>query len=242
MKLIVAGCSHTAGCEITSWRDSGNPDKAWGAKVAEKFGWELQRTIAGPAWGNDWIFDNVFEYFEKLSDRDEEEFQLVNPGTPEDHFCIIGWTCPGRYSLYCHESDQVLHACPGQDPSNFAAPAIYRRVDQHYKTAMPGHLQWRHEHFLILAMQDFLKKIGVRYLFFDAVTANHAAGDLEFNLKHIDEQRYFRLNDEQNSYWNNWLQNNWDGTPRWSQHAPESYHETWAELLCDHIEKENLAE
>ena len=108
MKLVTAGCSHTAGCEIREWRDSGNPDKAYGAKVAEKFGWELQKTIAGPAWGNDWIFDRVFEYFERITN-------------PKDHFCIIGWTCPGRYTLFCHESDQVLHACPGQDPSNFAA-------------------------------------------------------------------------------------------------------------------------
>ena len=89
-------------------------------------------------------------------------------------------------------------------------------------------------------MQDFLKKIGVNYLFFDAITANHALGLREFNLENIDKERYFRLNDEQNSYWNYYLQNIWDGNNRWSQHAPESYHDYWAGLLIEHIEENKL--
>jgi hypothetical protein len=226
MKLVVAGCSHSNGSEIDGVRHPGNPHKAYGGKIAKHYGWDMMN-ISGPGWGNDWIFDSTMAYFEKISD-------------PENHFALIGWTCPGRYTLYCHVEDKVVHVCPGQDASCFTEPSLFRRVDQHYKTAMLNEHTWRHEHYMIIAMQDFLKKIGVNYLFFDAVTANHALGLREFNLENIDKERYFRLNDEQNSYWNYYLQNIWDGNNRWSQHAPESYHDYWAGLLIEYIEENKL--
>jgi hypothetical protein len=218
MKLLVAGCSHSAGSELIEPWHPKDATQAYGQHVADALGCTDYVNIAGPGWSNEWIAYTLTEWLEQCEDLD-------------DWFVLIGWTGMARIPAYCDETNEVVHLCPGQHRLSLYSRRIQRAYEHLFATQLPVAECIRIEHTRILNMQMLLKQLNVRYLMFDTVWTNHDLCSDRF----IDHARYFRYNDKENDYWSYYKRHYWDGSERWQNHAPAEYHKYWAELLVDHI-------
>lgn len=222
MKLLVAGCSHSAGSEILEKWHPRCPEHAWGGHLANYFNVNEYINLAGPGYSNQWIYRSVNEFLESNS--------------PDDLFVIIGWTNAGRIPVYCYEKNEVVHLCPNHRNLSVFGSFIQRSYENLYGTMLPLEILVQQEHYRIVGMQSTLKSLGIKYLFFDAVSNNHE----NCSSKLVDCTRYYRYGEHMNSYWNYYLTNIWDKSDRWANHAPPEYHKSWANNLIEFIEKNNL--
>lgn len=223
MKLLVSGCSHSAGSEIESIWHPGSPERAYGGHLKNLFGFTDYVNIAGPGFSNQWIYHKTVEYLETVED-------------PSEWFVIIGWTNASRLAVYDHEREEMVHLCPNHRNLSVYGDSIQRAYDHLYRTMLPIQDSIQTEHTRIIGMQSLLKQMGIPYLFFDAVCSNHE----QSNPKLIDLSRYYLYGEENNTYWRNFTLNHWDQTERWANHAPESYHKFWATKLAEFISQNNL--
>lgn len=221
MKLLVAGCSHSAGSELIEPWHPGDPTQAYGQHVANALNYTDYVNIAGPGWSNQWIAYTLTEWLEQCEDLD-------------NWFVLIGWTGMARIPAYCDRNEEVVHLCPNADLQHYSR-RIQQAYEHLYATQFPLDQCIRIEHARILNMQMLLKQLGVQYLMFDSVWSNHDLCDPKF----IDQDRYFRFDDKENNYWMYYVNHVWDGSERWQNHAPAEYHKYWAELLVDYIQTHN---
>lgn len=219
MKLLIAGCSHSAGSEILAPLHPGDPTQAYGQHVARALGCTDYVNIAGPGWSNTWIAHTLTEWLEQCEDL-------------ENWFVIVGWTGTGRIPVYCDEREEIVHLCPSNAHLSHYSRRIQRAYEHLYATYFTLDQSIRLAHTGILSTQMLLKQLNLRYLMFDAVWSCH---DL-CNDRFIDRNCYFRYDDKENDYWGYYLRNYYDGSERWQYHAPAGYHEYWAGLLVDHIQ------
>ena len=222
MKLLVAGCSHSAGSELIEPWHPGDPSQAYGQHVANALDCTDYVNIAGPGWSNQWIAHTLAEWLADCENLD-------------DWFVIVGWTGSARIPVYCDSTNEVVHLCPGANLSHYSN-RIRRAYEHLYATQFPLDLCTRIEHNRILSIQMLLKQLNVRYLMFDSVWTNHDLCDNRW----IDQQRYFRFDDKENGYWQYYLRHVWDHSERWQNHAPAHYHAYWAELLVDYVRTQGL--
>lgn len=223
MKLLVSGCSHSAGAELVEQWHPGDPGQAFGQHIADYFNFETYVNIAGAGYSNQWIYHKTLEFLENIDD-------------PQNWFVIIGWTNACRVPLYDYQRKKIVHMCPAQDQLDTYSRCIRDAYPIVYGTMLPLDISISEEHYRIIGMQMTLQHLGIRYLFFDAVSSNHE----NRSSKLIDLDRYYRYNQLMNSYWNYYLTNVWDKSKRWANHAPASYHKEWANHLIDFIQLKNI--
>ena len=223
MKLFVNGCSHSAGSEIIEKWHPACPSLAYGQHISDYFSAEQYVNLATPGSSNLWIYNSTIEFFEKVDNFSE-------------WFVVIGWTNAGRMPVYCYEKEEPVHLCPNHRNLTCFSRTIQSAYDHLYKTMLPLPTLIAHEHSRIIGMQMFFKQVGIRYMFFDAVSSNHD----QMPSKLVDTNRYYRYNEHMNSYWNYYLTDVWDKSERWANHAPASYHSEWANNLIKFIEEGNL--
>ena len=223
MKLLVSGCSHSAGSEIIEQWHPRCPERAFGGYIKDMLGFDQYVNIAGPGFSNQWIYHKTVEYLETL----------VNP---KEWFVIIGWSNASRLPVYCYEKNEMVHLCPDHRNLAVFSKTIQRAYEHLYKTMLPIHTSVQTEHTRIIGMQSLLKQLEIPYVFFDAVCSNHENS----NPTLIDLNHYYKYNQEDNTYWRNFMLNFWDKSERWANHAPESYHQIWANNLVDFINQNNL--
>jgi hypothetical protein len=223
MKLLVAGCSHSAGSEIIEpWHHSCY-EQAYGQYLANYFEFSEYKNISGPGFSNQWIYHQLTKFLEEQSNV-------------EEWFVVVGWTNACRLPVYCYETNSEIHLCPNQINLKHFSKPIQKAYDHLYNTMLPLQTSIELEHSRILGMQMMLKQLNVPYLFFDAVATNHD----QCSTKFLDLSRYYRFGQLMDSYWNCYLTKFWDKNPRWANHAPASYHKEWARNLIQFIEENNL--
>ncbi len=223
MKLLVIGCSHSAGSEIVEQWHPSCPERAYGGYLYKNLGFTEYVNIAGPGWSNEWIYHTMVEYLARLRD-------------PKEWFVVIGWTNSMRKPVFCYEKNEVVHLCPNHRNLEVFSKPIQKAYDHLYGTSIPLNVSTQMEHSRIIGMQSLLKQLGISYLFFDAVCSNH-----EWSTNNlIDLSRYFKYGDNDQSFWRKYQLEYWDGGDRWANHAPEWYHKVWAEELTNFIKENNL--
>lgn len=223
MKLLVAGCSHSAGSEIVAPWHPQCPEKAYGGHLKEILKFDDYVNIAGPGFSNQWIYHKTIEWLETVND-------------PTEWFVVIGWTGASRIPVYCYEKNEVVHLCPNHRDLKSFSKTIQDAYDHLYKTMFSPMECLQFEHARILGLQMILKQLKIPYLFFDAVWPNHDQSPNKF----IDMDRYYLYNDKEETYWQYYQKHVWDRSIRWANHAPEDWHKEWAIKLAFHIDKNNL--
>lgn len=223
MKLLVNGCSHSAGAEILELWHPKCPEQAWGQHLANHFNFSEYVNLAIPGASNQWIHDTTIKFLEDCRD-------------PTEWFVVIGWTNACRLPVYCYEKEQVVHLCPNHRDLAVHSRGIQNAYYHLYSTMLPLQMMIAQEHYRIVGLQMLLKQLGVQYLFFDAVSSNHET----MPTRLVDLSRYYRYNQLMNSYWNYFQQHVWDKTDRWANHAPASYHQEWAQQLIEFITQNKL--
>lgn len=223
MKLLVNGCSHSAGAEIVAPWHPRCPEQAWGQHLADHFKFDEYVNLAQPGASNQWVHDTTIKFLEECD-------------TPSEWFIVIGWTNACRLPVYCYEKNEVVHLCPNHRSLSHYGKGIQSAYKHLYSTMLPLQMMIAQEHYRILSTQMLLKQLGVQYLFFDAVSTNHN----DMPTKFIDQTRYFRYNRLMDTYWNYFQEHVWDKTERWANHAPASYHKEWAQNLIEFIGENKL--
>lgn len=223
MKLLVVGCSHSAGSEILEPWHPGCPERAYGGYLKELLGFTEYVNLSGPGYSNQWIYHKTVEWLESVND-------------PTEWFVIIGWTNAARLPVYCPEREKIVHLCPNHRDLKAFSKTIQYAYNHLYATMFPILDAIQLEHTRIIGMQMILKQMKIPYLFFDAVWPNH---DQSSN-KLIDLNRYYEYNNKDKSFWHYYQTNIWDGDTRWANHAPESWHKEWAFELAQYINERGL--
>ena len=223
MKLLVSGCSHSAGSEIIQPWHSHCHEQAYGQYVYEYFKFDEYKNIAGPGFSNHWIANETIKF-------------LLDQDNPQEWFVIIGWTNPGRIPVYDYENNKEVHLCPNHTNLKVYGKAIQTAYNHLYETLLPIDTLIEMEHNRIFSIQMMLTQMKIPYLFFDAVGSNHKIGQ----DKGIQKDRYYRYNDEATSYWYYYQKHVWDKSDRWANHAPAQYHKEWAQNLSKFIELNRL--
>ena len=223
MKLLVNGCSHTAGAEILEQWHPKCPEQAWGQHLSDHFKCSEYVNLAQAGASNQWIHDTTVKFLEECSD-------------PSEWFVVIGWTNACRVPVYCYEKNEMVHLCPDHRNLSSYGKGIQDAYKHLYGTMPPLPMMIAHEHYRIVSTQMLLKQLGIQYLFFDAVSSNHDSMPTTL----IDQTRYYRYDQLMNSYWNHFQQKVWDLSNRWQNHAPASYHKEWAGHLIEFIEENKL--
>lgn len=218
--FILAGCSHTNGSEIESKWHSGSPEKAYGAHIAKIFNasWE---NISGPGWSNQWIYINLMDRLSKITKKEANE-TLV----------IIGWTSPARIPVWNSENNQYFHMTP--DIPRFPNKKMKQAHKIIYQTCLQKKEFELFEHSLVVGMQNTLKHMGIKYCMHWSVCP--IIPDSDYSSM-IDEENFINYENKHKSFWKEYVNNYWDGTDRWSNHAPESYHKIFAEKIVQHLKK-----
>lgn len=197
---LIAGCSHTAGCEIDGQLDSRyNRENSYGALLARKLGYEpVNIAISGSS--NTGIARSIQRWFSEQYDPSQMEV-----------FVIVGWTECNRLEVPANDIGQDY--CTG---NNFAADwydttaGDYYRVNlgwlganAYEKSMVPGYHRFMVDNprmlelwsiNQILLIQYFLKSINIPYLMC------HTMHLLEQNdhytptyLKMVDTDHYYNL-------------------------------------------------
>lgn len=219
-KFIFAGCSHTNGSEIKEKWHSGSPDKAYGGYIARHFGCEYEN-VSGPGWSNQWIYINLMDRLSKLTEKDINET-----------YVIIGWTCDNRIPVWNPENQKYFHMTPSIPRfPNKKMKQVHKIV---YETCLRQEDFDIFQHSLVVGMQNTLKNLKISYLMHWAV---HPIIPSVSHESMIDENNFIEYKDREKSFWKTYLNNYWDGSDRWGNHAPESYHKIFAEKIVQHLKK-----
>ena len=218
--FIFAGCSHTNGSEIEHKWHPGTPEKAYGAHVAKAFdaSWE---NISGPGWSNQWIFMQVMQRLSLLSEHEKKK-TIVS----------IAWTCSERIPLWNREDQVYWHVTPSIP--RFPNKSMKKAHKTVYATCLREQEFFLLEHSLITGMQNTLKNMGMSYIMHWAVCPVYFSCHIN---DMIDKTYFIGLNNSKDTFWNRYLSTYYDGSDRWSNHAPESYHKIYADKLIKHISK-----
>lgn len=222
--LISSGCSHTYGSEILEKNHIGSPDRAWGKHLADSLGYQYE-TVSGRAWSNKWIY---YQLYKRLTEIDPDEYK--------NYFVCVGWTMTGREYAWDRRVKDVHHFVP-TSPEAHRDPFLKGAHKAVYYYQPPRNIVADNDYALITGMQGILKNLGINYLFFWAI------GNLVKTDNHkflLDQNRFLGFNDNKKSFWSVFKDSHWDGTDRWENHAPESYHKIYANILKHHIRKNKL--
>ena len=216
--FIFAGCSHTNGSEIEHKWHPGTPEKAYGAYVATAFdaSWE---NISGPGWSNQWIFIQLMKRLGHLTENEIKNTVIS-----------IAWTSSERLPIWNPEHESYFHATPSI--RHFPNKFVKKAHGIIYKTCLRKKEFELLEQSMIIGMQHTLKNIGVSYIMHWAVCPISASNHLNAML---DKNYFIDFYDRQNSFWNTYLNNYWDHSDRWSNHAPESYHKIYADKIINYL-------
>lgn len=223
MKIILAGCSHTYGSEIAEPWHPGMPEKAYGRYIADHYSADYE-TIAGPGWSNKWIFSRLYQRLEEIPVSDREDYRV-----------IVGWTSSNRIPIWHPERQQPYHMCPSL--LRYDDKRIKKWHDIVYRLSFPKKEYENYEHGLVTGMQNTLTNLGIKYVFHWAIAPiipTENSGSM------IDQSRFRYYNDENNTYWNIYKNTVYKGGNRWANHAPESYHKSFAQEMINFINQGNL--
>lgn len=223
MKLLVGGCSHSAGSEIIEPWHPRCPEQAWGQHLANHFNCTEYINIAGPGYSNQWICNKTIKFLENCNNISE-------------WVVAIGWSSSCRLPVYDYDYNAVVHLCPGHRNLKVHSKPVQLAYPHLYGTMLPEKLAIELEHSRILGMQMLLTQLNIPYIFFDTINSNHQ----NMSSKLINQKNYFRYDQQDLLYWQFYKKHRWTGDERWENHAPPSYHAEWAQLVIDYIEENNL--
>jgi len=179
--LLVAGCSHSCGNEISgplTYRCPENLDLCFGGRIARGIGYQhLNVAVGGNS--NEIIAATVVHHVNKL---------LVDH-LPEDVLVLVGWTSFTRTHVIV--GDRVIKFSPkiNRSPWWDSYPEPAKRYFDAWIRVIgqdEGHNAHARNYTLV---SSFLRSRGVRYVFFNAISAVerptrnpcHEVGDLEID-------------------------------------------------------------
>ena len=155
---------------------------------------------------------------------------------PEEIFCLIGLTDPGRREFCIGDDGSYMLYIPHFQPTpyNSYLRDLWELFIKHYSY---DHGIYTFNHMIVLGIQNFLRTLKIPYL-------------LTYSMPGYsdNEKKYISLA-QNNLYYlkriikypSFMLYNNTNGWPVGSEKHPlEEGHRQWASFLIDYIEKENL--
>lgn len=243
MKLIVNGCSYTAGNELKI------PDKStWAYHLSSEF--DSLTNLAASASSNQRIFRTTLNYISEMKDS-------------SDCFFIIGWTQPSRIEFFLDGYNRYYQATP-------INLNMYREFAPGYQSAYT-YFQYQTNRLAdgmktvenIISLQSLFKSKGIPYLMFNTFVPRYILNELprlyvkepkEFHTDHkvwsqkikkvpnqllhmIDEKNFIKLTDAAFSM-NTYLKAL--NVPYGVFHPLEEGHSMWAYYLKQFIDKQGV--
>jgi hypothetical protein len=138
--ILTVGCSFTAGEELS------NPvTDSWPALVSQEFNLPLHNLGLGGG-SNDYIFRTVIE------ETTKQPFDIV----------IVEWTEPSRMEVWWEQGNTSVNVTAN---SRFKQIGDFAWMRDFYKHSYNDFFGFRKQAVQCIALQEYLKSIGQRYLF-----------------------------------------------------------------------------
>jgi hypothetical protein len=232
LRLVVNGCSHTAGAELEYACQSVCYDKAWGSHLSGKLGYDYTNLSESGA-SCDRVTRTTYEFI-----YDYIKFK----GNIKDVLFIVLW--PGTYRT------ELYHKHAQYGPS---WRAMVTGNDEQYKNDFSDityryYQAWvaattKHQHCYnyltnVLNLQNLFKRYKLPYLFVDSANIGGEIydDDLKYLKMHIDRKYYFGFEDELLSYtaWcsdNNLNISEYSIDSGFNSHYDEDAHKAYSDFL-----------
>jgi lysophospholipase L1-like esterase len=235
--LYANGCSMTYGYELIDdpethvcLDDTYRETHAWPSRLAAKLGCSRVINESIPGGSNDRILRTTISWvLNFLATEGEVERRRL--------LVVVGWSDPMRREYFIDGAWK--QAIPYHDYPN--EPSFNRLNIAYREAAWNDHESACRFATQLLALQAFLQRHGIRFLFFDALKSCQeifaAARDEVAHVRAVDPRTYFNFAHSAGSMASilSWATPNWKG-----RHPAEDGHEYWAALLADHLQKQSL--
>jgi hypothetical protein len=237
--MLILGCSHAAGSEIDGTEDSVyNRQNTFGNLLAAKSG-RRPVNIASNAANNQTISRTLLEWFE----------ECYNPDTM-DLFVLVAWTESSRIDM---PMDRITWHETWNPASDYISKSArdYIRINLGYKGSDEGekvvisrchdfianHLNYIEilSANLILQTQYFLKMHNVEYAMCNTMHMFDRDKTLDFYIRQIDQTKYYKLTDNDQSFFWKYKNAGFVNTKAKYWHHGEEPHKLFSEELYQFI-------
>ena len=236
--LLIAGCSHAAGYEITGVQDcKENRAKCFGAKLAEKLG----RTPVNIAMGgssNPAISRSVMEWFNKCYDPENQDVMVLFAWTESSRVDVPYWpeidyACDGidwyplvnRNYLQVNSGIEVHEGMPEKEQEKIKYFQSFIAEHTYYLETISCNT--------VLQMQYFCKSLGVDYLMCNTM---HMFSQNIFNFdykQYMDKSFYMDLFENDHAFYWYYKNRGYHNELASFWHHDEAPHQLYADKLFD---------
>ena len=258
------GCSHTAGSEIDGRGDSDyNRQHSYGAKLAEKFGYDEHLNFAQCGGCNQRIFVLTTQVINEII---HNENTLI-PYSDAEYFFLIGWTSLNRFELRYSDDNKYVYTQCGAAGDNIDPKVIPTCIGMEPQLIHERDLQRTAEHIpyitnpmimadylasYVFSVQQLCKAHNIKYYMFnsienfcktDGMHSNrlnteemlYRPGNLNI-YKHIDRSCYYHPESYELNYYR-WCTNvkGHDNRSNKYWHLGEEAHQDWADHIYPEI-------
>jgi hypothetical protein len=221
MKLVVFGDSHPAGSEIDQQYSLQCYEKSFAQKIARQLSLSCENySIAGAS--NSYIATECYKYLDK---------------TYSDLFVLISWGAANRATVYDHDTEDFLHINEYDANADYLSHKQKTMISSYYQYHYPSAEEEWKILGTIIGLYNYLKNKNIKFLMMDSTQAF-----AHWHQQYFQSYDYFELSNP-TTYWHQyeqWKQSSIYNNDRWNKHAPEQWHEIWAEKVLQHIREQQL--
>jgi len=222
MKLVVFGDSHTAGSEIDNQYSLQCYEKSFVKKIADYFQCDYENySVAGAS--NCYIATEAYKY--------------IDSHDVQDCFFFISWGAARRATIYDYNKKDFLHINEYDIDSPYYNSQQKNFIENYFNFHLPDKEEEWKILGTILGLYNYLCYNKINFLMQDSTQAF-----AHWHNKYFYKNNYFGL-DDPTTYWHQyeiWRAGSKYNTDRWAKHAPEQWHEIWAEKILQHIREQQL--
>lgn len=242
--LLIAGCSHAAGYEITGVQDcEENRAQCFGAQLANKLG-RTPVNIAMGASSNPAIARSVLEWFHHNYDADTQDVMVLIAWSESSRVDVpyypeIDYACEG-IDWYPQRNRHFLQVNSGIEVHE-QMPEKEKQQTQFFQNFIPLNLPYLEmiSCNTVLQMQYFCKSLNVDYLMCNTMHMFSQNDWLFHHKKHIDKTHYMDLDDNDRAFYWYYRNQGYENSLARFWHHNEVPHGLYADKLFDFWNTEN---
>lgn len=241
-KLLIVGCSHAAGFEITGGMDSDiNRSKSFGNQLAELLNREPVNIAIGGA-SNSTIARNTLEY---LNEVDKKQDMMVLISWTESSRIEVPIVDKRRYQAYDQGNMSSSKFLPSNNrhlminPNHVGKDIWYRIHIPQYQRFIAKNLEYLEIQSanLVLMLQGFFQANGIEYLMCNTMHMFTNRKWIDPYAKNFDLTRYINFIDNDSSFYTKYTNLGFKNPNAIYWHHGEDAHRLYADELFDFYKK-----